>query len=482
MNTRKSIIGSFYLTLQPLILSAIGLPATAYVIRSLGPTGYGQWVVATSLVGVFGVLTTMGLRPLFQRLVAQDPEIAHREAYYQLSLRGLLGIIAAAISICICLLLHYPRVVLICTLIAAVAMILSAMSSVFEDLMNGHQCFKILTIVSTCSGIILTLLSVVAVFYGGGPSTVALAYASGPLISLALFIVITHKTLFKITIAYSLTKYIQLLKDSRLVSISFILASIRDRVEGLFMPKMVGITQVGLFSAGALLPSRLGIIPGGIVGAFYAQTAISYKENPDEASLCVGRVIMLTLVCCLPLSMLMTFLSTNISNILFKTDSESCSLIIRLLAWTLPLSGVLSVMGTSLQAANHHDDAARAGIGMSLCSVPASLILIDRFGLMGACISSILRPIIGYIMYTPSFIRIFHNAIHEVPILRIIMCLVLMAVILTEKELFIQSNIGLLIISLISLLAYFCGIILFRIVSIGQIRILLSIKIIENSK
>ena len=42
----------------------------AFIIRQLGPTGYGQWAVATSLLAVSTVLTNLGLRGAFVRAVA----------------------------------------------------------------------------------------------------------------------------------------------------------------------------------------------------------------------------------------------------------------------------------------------------------------------------------------------------------------------------------------------------------------------------
>ena len=36
--------------LQPLLLNVIGIPAAIYIVRSLGPTSYGQWAAAGSLV------------------------------------------------------------------------------------------------------------------------------------------------------------------------------------------------------------------------------------------------------------------------------------------------------------------------------------------------------------------------------------------------------------------------------------------------
>src|SRR5689334_1518208 len=57
----KAVLGGACMSLQPLLLSAVALPATAYVIRTLGPTQYGQWAMAVTLVYVTMFLSNLGL-------------------------------------------------------------------------------------------------------------------------------------------------------------------------------------------------------------------------------------------------------------------------------------------------------------------------------------------------------------------------------------------------------------------------------------
>src|SRR5579863_9870632 len=141
MGSRNALLGALYTILQPLLLSAVGLPATAYVIRSLGSTGYGQWAASTSLVGAVAVLTSFGMRPLFVRRVAQAqaPDDVGEELAHQLGLRSLLGLGAGALIVSLCLLLRYPTAVILCTAIAAFGLLMSALSGVLADVLQGHQ-------------------------------------------------------------------------------------------------------------------------------------------------------------------------------------------------------------------------------------------------------------------------------------------------------------------------------------------------------
>src|SRR2546430_10844863 len=73
---RRGIVAAACLSLQPLLLNVISLPALAYIIYKLGKENYGQWMIATGIVGAVSILCALGLRGRFIRLVAQEPESA----------------------------------------------------------------------------------------------------------------------------------------------------------------------------------------------------------------------------------------------------------------------------------------------------------------------------------------------------------------------------------------------------------------------
>src|SRR5215218_2972047 len=114
MTLKRSLIGGACLSLQPLVLNAISVPAMAYIIRGLGATAYGQWMVATALTSAMAILTSVGLRGAFVRQIAAAPENAQITLSHQLGLRLLLAACAAVTSTILAVALGYPSVVIAC--------------------------------------------------------------------------------------------------------------------------------------------------------------------------------------------------------------------------------------------------------------------------------------------------------------------------------------------------------------------------------
>src|SRR4051794_33830949 len=100
----RSVFGAGYRSIQPILLNILSVPATAFIIRKLGPTDYGYWTTATSLVATTGVLTSLGLRGTFVRSVSQDPACAPSAVAEQIGTRTLLTLMAIAVTLIACVL------------------------------------------------------------------------------------------------------------------------------------------------------------------------------------------------------------------------------------------------------------------------------------------------------------------------------------------------------------------------------------------
>src|SRR5687767_4669861 len=164
----KAVLGGACMSLQPLLLSAIALPATAYVIRTLGPTDYGQWVMGVTLVAVTMFLSNLGLRGAFVRAVARDPASGARLLAEQLGLRIVLCVPAAVTALTACWLLGYSRTVFVCTAVTVACMILNTVATTVADLLQALHRLATVAAVNTVGSLLLTGISVAAAYSGAG--------------------------------------------------------------------------------------------------------------------------------------------------------------------------------------------------------------------------------------------------------------------------------------------------------------------------
>lgn len=409
-SARKTLIGASFIIVQPLLLNALSLPVTAYIIATLGAHDYGQWAVALTLVATGSILTNLGLRSFFIRGVARRPETASSALAEQLGLRMTLAVLAGGLSVVVCYSLGYPRAVLQCTAVLAAGGVFTAMATVVSDLLTATERLPALASINMTAGLTLTAASALAMWLDLGLAGLSVAYLLGPILTGTLSMLLVQRRLFPVRVLWSPSRFWSLLKEAKVLGLQLFVMNLGNHAENLLVPKMVGISAYGFFAAGTLLPRRLEVVPDGLNTAFYPALSKSYQESPARAVASVKRFGLIMFAACVPAALVMFVLAGPIARLLFPGQYEICRTVIRITVWWVPLIGFAYGMGYALNAAGRERDEARIAITSTLVSLAVSVALIATFGLIGACAALVAKAAIAVIMRVPAFTRTLRGA------------------------------------------------------------------------
>lgn len=406
---RKTLIGAACLSLQPLALNALSVPVLAYIIFRLGPTGYGQWTVATALLTVFAILSSLGLRGAFVRSVAADPESAASFVAEQLGLRMFLTTVAGLLALLVCRLLDYPAPVLWCALVGAAGLLLSSVATTLADLLQAFHRLKTLASVNLVSGLSLIAVSVAAARWGDGPVAMAAAYLTGPVVSALLLIVIVQKRCFPVRVRWNVRRFVKLVAGSRFFAAQLWLATGSAHAEALLLPRLVGMHQFGFFTAGTLLATRLTALPDGLCMAAYPAMikVCSGEEGPKGGASLVAKLLLIAASGGVLIAFVGMLCADAIGGLLFPGQSEVFAVIASITIWSLPIGAVESVMGSALNAAGKDAAQARASLPAAVLSLVGTVVLVFSLGVTGACWSMLLRPAVRAAFLAPLVFRTF---------------------------------------------------------------------------
>jgi O-antigen/teichoic acid export membrane protein len=412
IRSRKHTLSVLFYSLQPLVLSAIMLPATVYVIRTLGPQSYGQWVLATTLVGTIVFLNNLGLRGPFVRFIAQHPEQGEQALAEQLGLRLALSAVVALVAMLACLVMGRSTVVTCCTALACVSMVLVTVAGTLCDVLQAREKFMVFSLTTIFSGVILTSIAAIAAWAGGGPVGVAAAYISGPLLVVPLLLWIIHTSHYRVRITLNWRRSVELVWRARYFGAQQLLATLSGNIAPLVMSQVMGAASLGLFSAGSMLAERLTAIPDGIGGAVYPAVAKSAKKGGRIVLATVGHYLLLAMLVCLPATICGTLFAGFIARLFFPNKWQVCEQVIRITVWMLPLTGIRNVLSNTLNAL--HKDAAQAWASLwGISHLLIAVILVWRFGIIGACWATVLRPIVRLAMIMPCVIATLRPLFRE---------------------------------------------------------------------
>ena len=404
----RTLLGAACLSAGPLALNALSVPVMGFIIRRLGPTGYGEWAVATSLLAVSGVLTNLGLRGAFVRAVAAKPESAGPALADQIGLRLLLAVTSSLIVFAACGLLRYPLIVLQCVGLGAAALTLTTFVSTLADLLQSLHRMKTIAAVNLGAGLVLTGASVCAALCGGGPVAIAGSYLMGPLFSAVAMATIVQRRCCPIGLRCDLAQFRKLLLSSRFFAAQQLLAAGGAQAEALLLPRWVGMQQFGFFTAGTLLANRLTTLPDGLCTAAYP--AMAAVREPRRTAALAGWCLVVALAGGTLIAVGAMLAAQPIGHWLFPKEPALFAGVVRITIWSLPLFGMESVMGYALNAAGADKEQARVSVPAAIASLLMSVSLITAFGVTGACWSMLLRPMVRVAFLMPIFIQTFYQS------------------------------------------------------------------------
>jgi O-antigen/teichoic acid export membrane protein len=399
--SKKLLVGTACISLQPMLLSALLLPATAYVIRGLGPTAYGEWATSTTLVAFVSFLTNIGLRGTFIREIARDPATAPDALADQLGLRIMLSAFAAILALAACLALGYSRTAFLCTLIACLGLILTTVATTAADMLQVLHRLPTIAAVNMLSGVLLTVASIVAVFRGAGPVIVALCYLIGPTVSAAVLSYVIGKHHFAIRARWNRRTSWKLLWEARFFAGQQLATSGSTYAEALIIPRLLGATAFGYFAAGSLLATRLTAVPDGIATVAYPAISNAANFGARPARLSFLKFLCLAVAVCVPIALSISVTAAPIAGVLFPHNAEVCRTLIAISIWLLPIMAVVWVSGAALNALHQDASQARASFTASALSIVVAAIMIWHFGVIGAAVSMVLKYVIYLALFAP---------------------------------------------------------------------------------
>ena len=402
---RRTFFGAACISLQPMLLSALMLPVTAYVIRGLGAVGYGHWAMATTLVAVVAFVANPGLRGKFIRSVARDPDTAADRLAEQLGVRVVLGVLAVALACAACVLLGYSRTVLLCTLIGGGALVLLTVSTTLGDLLQAQQRLPVVAGVNMAAGLVLSAASLLATWLGLGPIGVAGSYLIGPAVSVALLCCVVRRQNFPMGVRWNPRRAIELIWDGRHIASQQVVWSAAQHAQALIIPRIAGAAMFGFFSAGTLLATRLTTIPEGLCSAAYPAMVDAYRNGPRAALRVFFRFLALVIPVSVMAALGVSFVAGPIARLLFPRQPDVCEQVMRITIWLLPTMGLHFLLGYLLQTLDKDAAQARMTLVGAAFSLGLTAVLVWKWGIVGACWSMVLRYVLDLAMVIPYAIR-----------------------------------------------------------------------------
>ena len=392
---KKIFVNISWLFFERIIGMIVSFFVGVYVARYLGPENFGLFSYSVSFVGLFAAIATLGLDSIVIRELVKDEKKRDEllGTSFALKIIGsflVIGIIFIAVRFT-----NNDNFTNFLIYIIAIGTLFQSF-----NVINFHFQSKVLSKYTvyaqiftsiTCAAIKLLLIyfRMSLVYF------VIVSLIQSVILALGLIVMyIKQKSnLFNWIINFSLAK--RLLQDSWPLILSGIAISIAMRIDQVMLKEYMGNIHVGYYAVGVRLAEILIFIPMAIGQSFFPKIIKLDFIKEKKFLLLLFRIFFLLALIAIGVNLL----SKYIILFLFGEIYSLSTVVLNILIWTIPFTYFGIITNKLLLSLNLQKLIFYKQLSLTIINICLNIILIPKYGITGAALSTLTADIIINIFY-----------------------------------------------------------------------------------
>jgi O-antigen/teichoic acid export membrane protein len=348
----------------------------------------------------------------------------------------LIGAVILFTIFILAIVLAYQKDVLLSIMIYGVSMLLISFSNTFRSIFIALEraeyeaLLLILSRLLLLGGIILCVLLNIKI-----PGVMVSHLVAG-LITLWLGSYLCKKLFFSPVWAIDFKKVKDLFREAIPFAIGAIMGEIFFNIDTVMISKMVGLESVGYYNAAYKLSFSGVLLANTVTLAAYPHFSKQWLEDRESVFRVFEKVFKILTVSSIAFSLPATLLSADIIGFVFGPEYNQSIRLFQILVWSLPGLFLMHLTGRTLDAIGEQRFSAKTMSFCVLMNIILNLILILKFGAIGAAIAMVFTSFVVVMIHMYRLRRRMEFPKMRIPIAKISICLIgLLATILLLKGL-----------------------------------------------
>ncbi len=372
--------------LQPIISFAMVLA----IGRKLGVTAFGIFSTAISLVLIFQIIASFGLRNLITREVAKHRDQVALYIINSLYIAIPLSLIAAALMVIIVnFVLQLDAEAARMTSLLALSLMATAVLECFEGVLAGVEKIKIISYIYLAENIIKVGVCVGLILMGYQLLAVIVVHIVTRYLAVLLYLPsmmkLGHRTKLKPDVAFIK----QLMKTAYIFALIMVLVTMYWNIDVVFLNNIAGNDAAGIYSGAKRFVLFLITLIQSFFTAFFPVISGLYESRADQFQYACKKTLQYLMVVTVPIAMIMTLMANKIFYFTFGPGFEQSASVLKILIWIIIPYSMSQVFAYALLASNNQKIDLRVnGIGL-VCNIILTLVLSQQFGYIGTSIAAL---------------------------------------------------------------------------------------------
>lgn len=367
---------------------------TVLMARYLGASKYGIFAFATSLSGMLGIISDLGISTHIVRHIATDYDSTPKYIGNAIPWKSILALITFSLTLIILIILKTDELTLTITLLFTIEMIIKSFMGLFNGSFQAFEKLKYQGIGNTILNMILLIFIIIAIFSDLGLTGIAISYILANVISLIYLYYTFNKQITKPKYELDLEFCIKITKYSIPFVVTGVLYTIYYSIDMIMLTKMIGSYATGIYNATYKLISVLTIFYTAYTSVIFPVMSKFYKNDEKLLLISYEKSIKYLMLVMIPLSVATMLYSSDIIQLIYGNKYHEASSILSILIWTVCLLFV-SGAGNTLLNASHKEITVTKIYGIAaLFNVILNFFMIPYLSYNGAAITTVLSDLL----------------------------------------------------------------------------------------
>lgn len=447
------------------VLALVGI---GFITRYLGKEGFGDYSTVLAFFFFFGALADLGLYAISTREISR-PESDEKEILGNVfSIRLASSLLIVIFSLLLVSFLPYSSAVKMGIIITALSYVFSSGYSVLIGLFQKRLAMDKVAIGEFVGKIFQVVAIVAAVRYNLGFQTIILALLLNMVVSFAIVFTWSRRYI-KFRPAFNLTVWKKFLKESYPVGISAIIVFAYFKLDTILLSVLKTSADVGIYNAAYKVLENISFFPAMFVGLVMPIMSRYIFDERKKFELVADNTFKVFLILTVPLFVGTIFLAPGIIRLIGGAGFSESAPVLKLLAAAMVFIFFGNFFTNVIIAGSLQKKLMGILLACAIFNVSLNLILIPRFSYIGAAVTSSLTEGLvvllscfvawKYLKYFPSLVKFFPILVSGAGMAAIF---------------FFFGGMNFFLLAVMGVITYALLLWLFRVVSVGEVRSLVS--------
>lgn len=381
------------------------------IARYLGAEEYGKFSFVISFASLFFILLDLGTRILIVRDISQNKEKTFKIVSNVIFLKIITSIFIYGVIIFVTFFLNYENATIYAIAIAALGVLFDSFSSTFESVFQAYERLEIPAATKIIRILIRFIATVPLLINGAGFISILIVLVLVQFLNLVISAFLSYKFFVKFSFDFDRKLIISIVKRSFPFLLSGIFFTVYFRIDITMMSKIAPLYVEGLYSAISrdavigwysaaynLIDGLISIpiaVSVAMLPVFYKYVKTSTEKFKKLYILGLKYLVSLSIPICVGTSLL----SQKIILLIYGPQYNNSILALQILIWALIFTYPVYILSAVAISLHKEKETLYVLTGNAILNIGLNFLLIPKFGLYGAAISTVITEIFYFIGY-----------------------------------------------------------------------------------